>query len=139
MAYNKTVWQNGVTPINEDNLNKIENELETLDGDVTTLNTDVETLDNNKANISDLSTVATSGKYEDLTNKPIGDIQYPTYTNGGDISSSIKTYYQKIGNRVFVNLNAKETISANQYLQVFILPEGYRPSIEVYNSAVRRI
>lgn len=30
MAYNKTVWQNGVTPINETNLNKLENQLETL-------------------------------------------------------------------------------------------------------------
>ena len=31
MAYVKTDWENGVTPINETNLNKIENELETLE------------------------------------------------------------------------------------------------------------
>lgn len=31
MAYVKTIWENGTTPINETNLNKIENELETLD------------------------------------------------------------------------------------------------------------
>lgn len=31
MAYNKTNWQNGITPINETTLNKIENELESLD------------------------------------------------------------------------------------------------------------
>lgn len=30
MAYSKTNWQNGVTPINETNLNKIENQLEVL-------------------------------------------------------------------------------------------------------------
>lgn len=30
MAYTKTTWTNGVTPINETNLNKIENQLETL-------------------------------------------------------------------------------------------------------------
>ena len=33
MAYNKTTWTNGVTPINETNLNKIENELQTLEQD----------------------------------------------------------------------------------------------------------
>ena len=33
MAYSKTTWQNGVTPINETNLNKIENELQTLEQD----------------------------------------------------------------------------------------------------------
>ena len=31
MAYTKTNWQNGVTPVNADNMNKIENELEALD------------------------------------------------------------------------------------------------------------
>ena len=31
MSYSKTTWQNGVTPINQTNLNKIENELESLD------------------------------------------------------------------------------------------------------------
>lgn len=31
MAYVKTEWENGTTPINADNLNKIENELESLD------------------------------------------------------------------------------------------------------------
>lgn len=31
MAYVKTNWQNGVTPVNADNMNKIENELEALD------------------------------------------------------------------------------------------------------------
>lgn len=34
MAYVKTVWENGTTPINETNLNKIENELETLDNNL---------------------------------------------------------------------------------------------------------
>lgn len=94
-------------------------------------------------NLNEIKSVVNqnAGELDNTTtklNELVGDIQYPTYTNGGDISSSIKTYYQKIGNRVFVTLNALETISANQYLQVFILPEGYRPSIEVYNSAVRR-
>lgn len=31
MAYSETTWQNGITPINETNLNKIENELENLE------------------------------------------------------------------------------------------------------------
>ena len=31
MAYVKTNWQNCVTPVNADNMNKIENELEALD------------------------------------------------------------------------------------------------------------
>lgn len=64
MSYTKTNWQNGVTPINETNMNKIEDELYTLDGAVTTL-------DNDKADISSLSTVATTGSYDDLTDKPI--------------------------------------------------------------------
>lgn len=34
MAYTKTNWENGITPINEDNLNKIEDELELLDDNV---------------------------------------------------------------------------------------------------------
>lgn len=31
MAYDKTIWQNWVTDLNENNMNKIENELEKLD------------------------------------------------------------------------------------------------------------
>lgn len=34
MAYTKTNWVNGQTPINETNLNKIENELESLEKDI---------------------------------------------------------------------------------------------------------
>lgn len=34
MAYSKTNWVNGQTPINETNLNKIENELESLEKDI---------------------------------------------------------------------------------------------------------
>lgn len=30
MAYNKTIWQNGVTPLNDDNLNNIENGIANL-------------------------------------------------------------------------------------------------------------
>lgn len=33
MSYTKTTWENGVTPVNASNMNKIENELETLDSD----------------------------------------------------------------------------------------------------------
>lgn len=39
MAYTKTTWVNGETPINADNLNKIENQLETNTNDINALNT----------------------------------------------------------------------------------------------------
>lgn len=38
MAYSKTTWTNGVTPINETNLNKIENQLEILSSTETVTN-----------------------------------------------------------------------------------------------------
>ena len=41
MAYSKTTWVNGQTPINDTNLNKIENELEALDTGLSTLSTTV--------------------------------------------------------------------------------------------------
>lgn len=68
----------------------------------------------------------------------IGEVQYPTYTNGSDISSDDKTYYQKIGNRVFVNLNVKASINNQQYLTIFTLPQGYRPAYTVYVPCLRR-
>lgn len=37
MSYTKTIWNNGETPINSENLNKIENELETLANNCDTL------------------------------------------------------------------------------------------------------
>ena len=39
MVYTKTTWVNGKTPINADNLNKIENQLETNTNDINALNT----------------------------------------------------------------------------------------------------
>jgi hypothetical protein len=36
MAYTKTTWQDGITPVNAENLNKIENEIEALDSSVGT-------------------------------------------------------------------------------------------------------
>lgn len=49
MAYNKTVWENlpsTNTPINKDNLNKIENQLESTEQSLETTNTDVQNLEN---------------------------------------------------------------------------------------------
>lgn len=51
MAYNKTVWENlpsTNTPINQINLNKIENELVSLDSNVTSHTTEIEDLKTNK-------------------------------------------------------------------------------------------
>ena len=39
MAYTKTTWVNGETPINADNLNNIENGIETNTNDINALNT----------------------------------------------------------------------------------------------------
>jgi hypothetical protein len=44
MAYNKTNWVNGQTPINATNLNKIENQLEANDTATTTNATNIENL-----------------------------------------------------------------------------------------------
>lgn len=49
MTYNKTVWENlpsTNTPINKDNLNKIENQLESTEQSLETTNTDVQNLEN---------------------------------------------------------------------------------------------
>lgn len=70
-------------------------------------------------------------------NSLFGDIQYPTYANGTDISSTRRTYYHKIGKRVFVDINATMSLSANAYVTIFNLPEGYRPKYEVYTVGVR--
>ena len=48
MTYNKTIWENlpsTNTPINKDNLNKIENQLESTEQSLETTNTDVQNLE----------------------------------------------------------------------------------------------
>ena len=37
MSYNKTVWENDITPVSANNMNKIENELESLDNQINNL------------------------------------------------------------------------------------------------------
>ena len=44
--YIKTTWENGTTPINDSNLNKIENQLSTLDARTLTANADILDLSN---------------------------------------------------------------------------------------------
>lgn len=96
----------------------------------------------NKCRAEDLNEIKTvvnanANELNETVQSLNGTIQYPTYTNGQDISSTRRTYFQKIGNRVFINLNVNVTISANQYLAIFNLPEGYKPKYEVYAVAVR--
>lgn len=51
MAYTKTTWVNDETPINADNLNKIENELESLEGNISDINDDITTINGSIAAI----------------------------------------------------------------------------------------
>ena len=68
----------------EESLGSVKESLQTVGGDVETLNSKID----NKANTNDLSTVATSGSYNDLSDKPtIGTAGSLNYT--WDSSNSI--------------------------------------------------
>lgn len=61
MSYEKTNWINDQTPINADNLNKIENQLETSDTDIADLDSRVGTNETNIGTLNtDLSSLGTS-------------------------------------------------------------------------------
>lgn len=61
MSYTKTNWQNNITPVNQTNMNKIENQLESLETKVTTLNSkSFATVPLNTASISSSSSPTAS-------------------------------------------------------------------------------
>ena len=145
MSYIKTNWANlpsTTTPINATNMNKIEDELYTLD--------------TGKADTSSLATVATTGSYDDLIDKPIvnansveTDETYSCkYINDNlkmqeltidDLFSSYNitkptdyAIYQ-IGNMIHINrLNfAGITVSGSTELVLGVLKSKYRPSTSI--------
>lgn len=60
MAYTKTTWVNGETPINADNLNNIENGIETNTNDINALNTNLNKIEDGiETNNKKLSQVIT--------------------------------------------------------------------------------
>lgn len=58
MAYTKTNWVNGITPLNDKNMNKIENALENLDTNMNKIENELSDLDSNKINFSYLTDFA---------------------------------------------------------------------------------
>lgn len=47
MAYTKTNWVNNTTPINDTNLNHIEDGIEDIDGRLTNIESDIEDIEEN--------------------------------------------------------------------------------------------
>lgn len=127
MAYVKTNWQNGVTPVNADNMNKIENELEALDqaGGGTQLykhmvlvnsgTAMIYLIDTNESQYTGLtvdfkSSLAKNLKYIELL--PVtstSTYSLPLFAElelireGGEVSSILTSYYLK--NKEFISFN----------------------------------
>ena len=62
---------------------------------------------------------------------------YPELNNGttpGGVGSTLR--YRKIGNRVHVTGSVQITASSSGSVNIFVLPEGYRPIANVYKLAV---
>lgn len=67
-----------------------------------------------------------------------GEIQYPTYVNGEDYSSSRRSYYAKNGHIGLVVFNIKNLdLTAFSEKLLFQLPEGFRPQYRVDGLLVR--
>lgn len=67
-----------------------------------------------------------------------GEIQYPTYVNGEDYSSSRRSYYVKNGHIGLVCINIKNLdLSSYSDKTLFQLPEGFRPKYRTENVLVR--
>jgi hypothetical protein len=73
MAYNKTVWQNGVTPINETNLNKIEQGIANANNVIT------------MEESFDMNDLTTDGKYFNIENNTVTNKPLNTTTNAAYI------------------------------------------------------
>lgn len=94
-------------------------EVEEYDGRITQNANDIDTLEQTKANISDLSDVATSGSYNDLSNKP--DLSHFITKDVNNL-----TYYElktATGNNIVMSINSSTYVltislrnSANQVL-----------------------
>lgn len=89
MRYEPTFWENGKTPLNDDNLNKIETGLSNLSENVEELNSTVENLSTNTENLS--STV------ENLSNTMEGDL------------SEVKEDIEELKNKVDVDITEGST------------------------------
>lgn len=102
MAYTKTNWKNGTTPINETNLNKIENELATLDTATTDSGWKTATLTDDFKAYNDIA--SNTPRY-----RKIGKIVYLT----GVISPA----------------SDNNTLNTSNTTAVLTMPSGYRPKI----------
>lgn len=137
MAYSKTTWQdlpNTSTPINATRLNNMENGIETNDTNITTLSGSLTTLSNS------LSTVATSGSYNDLSNKPTIPTQTSQLTNNsGFITKDVDnlTNYTKKGTSLYDNssgtsstVNLSSSASNFDILEIYFTCKQYT---NIYN------
>ena len=89
--------------------------------DITTLNNDVTELNGKVENI----------KVTDIINDPTKlvdeeAIKNITPTNGVNYENYGNSYYYKVGTRVHVHFGVSG-LTANQYVKLFTLPDGYRP------------
>ena len=100
-----------------------------------------------KANISDLSTVATSGSYSDLTNKPAIPSKTSDLQNDGDGTNAFITQHQSLTNYlqqsdVKNNLTSTDTnkpLSANQGKELKTLVDGKANSTHSHNDLSQSI
>ena len=155
MSYEPTIWENGKTPINADNLNKIENELSLLSTNTEALQSEI---DEAKADIEELKNKVdvdiTEGSTKTLPNSFNGGLRFtemlgaseqdgtPTPDNPQEIKSvsisEMKTHGKNLYNGTYANkydlfipANTPFTVSTNS---------GEPPShFYIYDSAGNQI
>lgn len=89
-AYTKTIWENDETYLNEDNMNKIENQLETVTNElITPTHTHSQYLTQHQ----DISGKLDTSKVKNATSTTSGDVYDVRYVNSliGDINTVLAT------------------------------------------------
>lgn len=158
MAYTKTTWVNGQTPINETNLNHIENGIYDVDQAISGINvpevktsnttSDTDTYSctyvnnglSNKLNTSAIKTTKIASNDDAYSCTYINNITDPeSFTITPSYSTIAPTYsLQKIGNLIFLNCTSifLSSISGNTWTNVATIPNALKPETSITTAVI---
>lgn len=149
-GYIETEWENGVTPISDDNLNKIEHGIAANSNDITLINTELASLDTRldtleynfqynetpvktgrKINGKDeyiygmeISSLPNSSSATYTTSILLSNIEIVTEVGGTGVREGV-TWFNFNGNRITTNLEIELSTGNNNGYLTFVLATGY--------------
>lgn len=150
-GYIETEWENGVTPISDDNLNKIEHGIAANSNDITLINTELANLDTRldtleynfqynetpmktgrKINGKDeyiygmeISSLPNSSSATYTTSILLSNIEIITEVNGTGVRVRDSAWFSFNGNRTTANLEIELSLGNNNGYLTFVLATGY--------------